>query len=114
MGEVKALLVGVSDYSTMGCLSLPLCKNDIYSLRKAIINGLNVKHESIFLCGETGKVTAEHFFEGLKEISNQVGNGDTFIFYFSGHGAKDYLILSDFCLKLQDLIDKLEKLNAKN
>lgn len=42
MGTIKALLVGVCDYLAIKCPSLPLCKNDLYEMKNALIHGLNV------------------------------------------------------------------------
>ena len=39
---------------------------------------------------------------------------DTFIFYFSGHGGKNCLILSDSLIELQDLINTIEQMRTKN
>ena len=39
---------------------------------------------------------------------------DTFIFYFSGHGGKNCLILSDSLIELQDLINTIEQIHTKN
>ena len=49
MGKVKAVLVAVSDYRRRDCTSLPLCKNDLYAMRKSLIQGINVKPENILL-----------------------------------------------------------------
>jgi hypothetical protein len=114
MGEIKALLVGVCEYPALGCAPLPLCKNDLYALRNALINGINVNPKNILLCGETGKVTSEELICSAKTILLNVTSEDTFIFYFSGHGGKDCLVLSDNLIGLQDFIDTLEKVKAKN
>jgi hypothetical protein len=42
METIKALLVGVCEYITIKCDSLPLCKNDLFAMRTALIYGLNV------------------------------------------------------------------------
>ena len=51
MGTIKALLVGVCDYLTIKCSPLPLCKNDLFAMRTALIHGLNVSSNNIILCG---------------------------------------------------------------
>lgn len=58
MELIKALLIGVCEYHTLGYAPLPLCGNDLYAMRSALINGLNVDTENILLCGETGNVTS--------------------------------------------------------
>ncbi len=114
MGVIKALLVGVCEYTALGCDPLPLCKNDIYALRTALINGLNVNTENILLCGETGNVTSSELILFINTILSNATNEDTFIFYFSGHGRKNCLALSDGIIELQDLISTIEKVNTKN
>jgi len=98
MGDVKALLVGVCDYFVPGCASLPLCKNDLYELKNALIKGLNVKCENIKLCGKSGKVTVKDFILSFDD---------------SGHGAKEFLVLSDDIIPLEKIIDLLERVESK-
>src|SRR5665648_127683 len=114
MGLIKALLVGVCEYPILGCDPLPLCKNDLYALRTALINGLNVNTKNILLCGETGNVTASNLIFSIKTILSDATDEDTFIFYFSGHGGKNCLVLSDGPIELQDLISTIENINTKN
>ena len=114
MGVIKAILVGVCEYPTLGCDPLPLCKNDLYSLRTALINGLNVNSDNILLCGKTGRVTSPVLISSIKSILSNITNEDTFIFYFSGHGGKNCLALSDGLIDLQDLIDTIENVDTKN
>ena len=52
MGNIKALLVSVSQYPVLKLQALPLCINDLYAVRKALIYGLNVLPENILMCGE--------------------------------------------------------------
>lgn len=108
MKLIKALLVGVCEYPTLGCTALPLCRNDLYAMRSALINGLNVDMENTLLCGETGNVTSTDLISSINTILLKVTDEDTFIFYFSGHGGKNCLALSDGLIGLQDLIDMIE------
>ncbi len=114
MGIIKALLVGVCEYPTLRCVPLPLCKNDLYALRTALIKGLNVNSDNILLCGETGKVTSTELFFWIKSILSNASNEDTFIFYFSGHGGKNCLALSDGLIELQNLINTIQNVDTKN
>lgn len=114
VGVSKALLVGVCDSSTLGLAPLPLCKNDLYALRDALISGLNVDSSNIILCGEHGKVTLTELKSSIEKTLSNTTDEDTFIFYFSGHGGKNILALSDETIELQELIDIIEKNNTKN
>lgn len=89
MGTIKTLLVGVCDYLTIKCSPLPLCKNDLYSIRTALIHGLNVSSNNIILCSETGIVTKIQLVTSIHTALKDATEDDTFILYFSGHGGKN-------------------------
>jgi len=55
MGTIKALLVGVCEYLTIKCPPLPLCKNDLFAMRTALIKGLNVGIDNTLLRANTNK-----------------------------------------------------------
>lgn len=110
---VKAILIGVSDYSQIdGCIDLPWCKNDIYAVENALMKGLNCNKKNIFLLGESNTVTISDINSAFDSTVSE--GSDTLIFYFSGHGGRNILCLSDCLLSLQKLIDHIEKLNFKN
>ena len=46
---IKALIIGVSDYTSIRQHDLPFCKNDIYAIRDALILGLKKCNEKIHL-----------------------------------------------------------------
>ena len=95
MGTIRALLVGVCEYIKVKCPSLPLCKNDLFAMSSALVQGLNVNSDNIFLCGETGTVTKLELVASIHTVLEDATDDDTFIFYFSGHGGKNCLVLSD-------------------
>ena len=71
MGEIKAILVGVSDYSQFSnanMRNLPLCINDIMFMEFALVKGLSVKPENIVKLGENGIVTGEEFVRTIQFI----------------------------------------------
>ena len=114
MGTTKVLLVGVCEYLTVKCLSLPMCKNDLFAMRTAFIRGLNISPKNIHLCGETGIVTVNELITSIYTVLKDTSEDDTFIFYFSGHGGKNCLVLSDGFIELQDLINTIEQIQTKN
>lgn len=114
MGIIKVLLVGVCEYLTIKCPSLPMCKNDLFAMRTALVNGLNVNPNNIHLCGETGRVTKNDLIMSIYTVIKDISEDDTFIFYFSGHGGKNCLVLSDGLIELQDLINTIEQIQTKN
>ena len=95
MGTIRALLVGVCEYLKIKCSPLPLCKNDLFAMRIALVQGLNVNSDNILLCGETGIVTKSELVTSIHTALKDATEDDTFIFYFSGHGGKNCLVLSD-------------------
>lgn len=114
MGTTKVLLVGVSEYLTVKCISLPMCKNDLYAMRTALVSGLNINQNNIHLCGETGIVTKNELVASINKILEDISENDTFIFYFSGHGGKNCLVLSDGLIELQNVLDTIEQIQTKN
>lgn len=115
MGKTQALLVGVSVYPDYGPdKQLPLCRNDIFEVRNALITGLNVNPRDILICGEDGFVSVEDLIQKLNEATAKLTENDTFIFYFTGHGGDSCLYLSYQAIYLQELIDIIEKIPTKN
>ena len=114
MGTTKVLLVGVCKYLTVKCSSLPMCRNDLFAMRKALVKGLNINPSNIHLSGETGIVTKNDFITSIYTVLKDISENDTFIFYFSGHGGKNCLVLSDGLIELQDLLNTIEQVQAKN
>ena len=111
---IKALLVGVCDYSALKLQSLPLCKNDLRELKSALELGLCVKSEDILVCGEDGVVTYSRLISSIQTILDKTVSEDTLIFYFSGHGGKKHLSLSDSRIDLKSLLDLFEHMPIKN
>ena len=74
MGNIKALLVSVSKYPVLQLLELPLCKNDLFAVRKALMHGLNVSPENILLCGENGIVTIKDLLFSFNKIQTRKVN----------------------------------------
>ncbi len=118
MGNIKAVLIGVSKNHIFGFSDLPFCLNDILEMKKALIHGLKVNEENIYICGENGDVHSTEFLETLKKVKANVDEEDILIFYFSGHGettAKGHhLVLSDLRVATQFIIDILKDLKANS
>jgi len=114
MGHIKTLLVGVCEYPATHSPSLPLCKNDLYAVRSALMDGLKVDSNDIMMCGMSGIVSSKELVLSIVQSLSTATDEDTFIFYFSGHGGKNCLALSDGLIQLQELIDTIEKAITKN
>lgn len=115
---IKSFVIGVSDYDLPNCKPLPLCLNDIYAFRNALVLGLSAKEENIFLCGKNKKVSKKDFETKFKFFINTIKNDDTFIFYFSGHGnkndKKNYLVFSDTLISIDEIISIISSIDCKN
>lgn len=114
MGHIKVLLVGVRVYPMVGLPPLPICVNDVQAVKNALTSGLKVTANDINVCGNYGIVTKNDLLNGLASVLTTTTPDDTFIFYFSGHGGKNYFALSDGNLPLQTLIDIIEETTAKS
>jgi len=118
MAKLKAIIIGVSEYTTIHANNLPFCKNDIYAVKQAFNQGLKVDPSDIVLCGSTGIVTAAEIIAALHQLSNIAEKDDSILLYFSGHGTtvgdSHYLVLSDKLIKTQELIEYLDNINAKS
>ena len=53
-------------------------------------------------------------FASIYTVLKDISENDTFIFYFSGHGGKNCLVLSDSLIELQDLLNTMEQVQTKN
>jgi hypothetical protein len=118
VGSTKALIVGISNYNIEGATDLPFCKNDILAIEAALHNGLKIPRNNIITYGNFGEVNKEDFIKEILSLSKEIQEDDVLIFYFSGHGKtyddKHYLVFSDGLIHTQEIIDLMEKINAKS
>lgn len=118
MGNIKALLVGVSNYNAINQHNLPFCMRDIALVRRTLSNGLDFDSSDIITMGWAGIATCRDFLNNLILLQSNVNAEDTLIVYFSGHGASlpegHRLVLSDGVLSTQKLIEAINKIKAKN
>lgn len=118
MPKLKALIVGVSDYSAIQQNNLHFCVNDINLVTHALISGLEVEKDNIVTLGNIGVVNIINFLNALSLVIVNIEEKDTFILYFSGHGGNlvtdHHLLFSDGPLKTQDIINMLDKISVKN
>ena len=115
--NLYALLIGVGDYTKMNTGNLPTYKMDLALLGTALTSKLKVAKENMRLMAgndNNGYVPATDLARAISGFKKLLGEEDTFIFYFSGHGSNKSLVFSDGQVGLQSLIDFVEKLPAKN
>lgn len=114
MGTVKATLVGVSNYDNPQTPDLSACKNDIVELKNALIKGLCVLPTNIRTLGNSGKVSIKELAVELQIASLIAEPDDTYIFYFSGHGNNGTLALSETNIRVQEVIELVDNIKARN
>ena len=118
MSNIKALIVGVSNYHFSGVANLPFCTNDVFAMQNALIIGLKLEKKDIITCGSLGYVTKDDFTNAISQMMSLTNENDTVIFYFTGHGttidSKHYLVLSDGLINTQDIIKYFEKISARS
>ncbi|MED0658223.1 caspase family protein [Anoxybacillus ayderensis] len=117
MANVKALIVGVSNYYFDGGTDLPFCMNDVAEMKEALHLGLKVDNRDMIILGELGEVKRENFINALSETKNMTSMDDVLIFYFSGHGTtkgnEHYLVVSDGFISTREIIESFEKISAR-
>jgi len=118
MSNIKALVVGVSNYYISGAPNLPFCMNDVNAMKKALHNGLKLERNDVITCGSLGDVKKNEFINALSQLTTLTDENDIMIFYFSGHGAKienqHYLVFSDGLIITQDIIEFFEAVQARS
>lgn len=119
MSNLRAFVVGVSDYTALGANNLTFCKSDMLNFSKAIKVGLQVEERNIVRLGlsDKGVVTTNEFWTRLENFIASLDDYDTAIFYFSGHGTPSnphYLVFSNGYVETQKLIEVLSKSRGKN
>ena len=94
--------------------NLPGYVADSKRMQEALIKGLRFSEENIRVLGKEGRVTTREFVRALKEFQYLLKKEDTLIFYFSGHGQKKAVLLSDGAFLIQDIVNCIESLSCKN
>ena len=114
----KALLVGVTDYSTIGADNL-YGKNDVLVLGRALNEGLHIPLSNITVLGLSSEVvTKNDFIKSLLIEISKAQEDDIFIFYFSGHGSRisgtHYLFFSDGGISTQEVLNYIDCSSIKS
>jgi len=117
MENIKALLIGVSNYNSNIANDLPFCKNDLYLIDKALKTGLCINPSDITLLGKAGTVTKTHLVTKLNDLNKAVSKNDIALIYFSGHAQTTenthYLCFSDSILETEQYIEYISSLDCK-
>ena len=137
--KTYALLAAVGKYDDGALQDLPGASGDLQLMRNALTDGLKVESDNIRALGLEGAdpdnihapglegadpdnvralgldgiVTGRSFARALAEFQALLSEEDTFILYFSGHGAEQQLVFSDGGITLDSIIAYVEKLPAR-
>lgn len=113
--HVYALIVSVGDYEDINYKNLPTYKMDLSLMGAAITNGLKVPKDNIrILAGENnnGFVSMRSLTKAVNEFK-KLTQDDIFIFYFSGHGCSEQIVMSDGLIELNSIIRYCRNLRCK-
>lgn len=88
------LSVGIANYA-----GKPLrgCVNDAVAMKEMLVNQFGFDPSGTTLLSDK-EATRGNILWGIQNYADKVGNGDLFVFYFSGHGT----IFPDYQSRLQD------------
>ena len=112
MGQYYSLLTAVGNYKNGK--NLPSYEMDLKLMRDALTRGLKITPDNIRSLGDDGVVKTRSFALILREFASMIKEDDGFIFYFSGHGCDGYLAFSDEMISIQNIVDYMGNLKAKN
>ena len=111
-GKCYGLLTGVGIYQDAERKTLPAAKKDLLIMRQALTEGLKFDPDNIRVLGEDGRVEARSFARALSEFEPLLTREDTFVLYYSGHGAHSALCFTDEYVNLQSIVSYIERLSA--
>lgn len=117
--NVKAILIGITDYSAYeNTPDLPMSLKDVDLMGEALVQGLKIHPLHIWVQSfDRGYLTRSTFLKGIRLFLQDLNEDDVVLFYFSGHGTihagKHYLLFSDGPLETQSLLDLFAQFRAE-
>lgn len=90
--NVRAFGIGITAYNTVGIGNLSSSRNDVndfFSLLDNYVYGKEIQKMNSFLRLFDQDATYKRITDNIKEMSNEVGEKDLSVFYFSGHGMAE-------------------------
>ncbi len=111
-GNIYAVIATASEYRNMSLPCLPQAVTDGEKMHTALLDVLHIPGDNIRVLGDEGTVTLQNFARALGEYRGMVGERDTLLFYFSGHGQECSLVLSDGAVNLASILQYMEKLKV--
>ena len=117
MGKTKALLVGINRYRKLeGYDNLASSNTNVKIVKIGLERLLKLSPEDIKICkgSHRNEINKKEFVKFLHENISNMCDDDTLILYFTGHGDKGKIVLSDGSIMYQELIDIIEQKQIKN
>lgn len=116
MGKTKALLVGINRYDKMKNYNNLSSSINVKIVKMGLERCLKLLPENIKICKGVHKkeICKCEFIKFLSENISDMGDDDTLILYFTGHGDKGKIVLSDGSMTYQEIIDIIEQKQIKN
>lgn len=111
---IKVLISGASYYNDENLTDLPFSTNDMISIKSSLIKGLKIEPDNIVTIGQSGELMIKDFKTAFISFVSNAEVEDTLIFYYSGHGGKGHICLTDGDFNLQSIIDYLNIIGCKN
>ena len=111
---IYTLLAAVGKYAPeLELTNLDCAAHDLEIMTQALTKGLKIDSDNIRRLGSDGAITTMSFARSIAEFDSMLGEEDTFVFYFSGHGQNQELMFSDGGITIKSIIDYVQKLSAK-
>ena len=111
---IKVLIAATSYYDDANLVDLNFSTNDMISIKSSLIRGLKIQSDDIVTIGEGGRLLIGDFKKAFISFASDNSIDDTLIFYYSGHGGRGHICLTDGNFTLQSIIDYLDRVTCKN
>ena len=92
--NLYALLVGINEYHSKDVKSLKGCVNDVDAIEKYINSRTDFQLNVIRLINK--EATRVNIIERFKNLLGSAKGGDTFFFFFAGHGVQEKTTIEAF------------------
>jgi Caspase domain len=99
---LHAVLIGINTYKNAAIPSLNACLNDVAEMQTLLSGYKSLK--PCFYVYKNEAATRAAIIDILKQINTKIQPEDSFLFYFSGHGAEEYSDIVAFGDKIEGFV----------
>lgn len=117
MGKTKALLIGINRYRKMEDYdNLASSNTNVKIVKMGLERCLKLSPENNKVCKglHRNEINKGELIKFLNENISDMNDDDTLILYFTGHGDKGKIVLSDGSMTYQELMGIIEQKRIKN